>query len=30
MGWDDELDIELLLPDDLMPQEYFARYDEDK
>jgi hypothetical protein len=30
MGWNDELDIELLLPDDLMPQAYFARYDEDK
>lgn len=26
IGWDDELDIELLLPNDLMPQEYFTRY----
>jgi len=26
MGWDDELDFELLLPKDLMPQEYFERY----
>lgn len=26
MGWDDELDFELLLPKDLMPQEYFDRY----
>lgn len=29
MGWDDELDLELLLPDDLMPQEYFTRYEQD-
>jgi hypothetical protein len=29
MGWDDELDIELLLPKALMPQEYFARYEKD-
>lgn len=27
MGWDDELDFELLLPDELMPQEYFDRYE---
>ena len=27
MGWDDELDFELLLPDELMPQEYFERYE---
>lgn len=29
MGWDDELDIELLLPDELMPPAYFARYEND-
>ncbi|MCI0711418.1 MAG: hypothetical protein L0154_14790 [Chloroflexi bacterium] len=29
MGWDDELDVELLLPDDLMPTEYFARYEDE-
>jgi len=28
MGWDDELDIELLLLDEFMPEAYFARYDE--
>ena len=26
MGWDDELDFELLLPEAFMPQEYFDRY----
>ena len=26
MGWDDELDFELLLPENLMPREYFNRY----
>jgi len=26
MGWDEELDMELLLPKRLMPQEYFERY----
>ena len=26
MGWDDELDFELLLPEEYMPQEYFDRY----
>jgi hypothetical protein len=26
MGWDDELDIELLLPDDKMPPIYTDRY----
>ena len=26
MGWKDELDLEALLPDQWMPQEYFERY----
>ena len=26
MGWDDELDMELLLPKEKMPQEYYSRY----
>ncbi|MEO1286715.1 MAG: hypothetical protein AAFV93_03030 [Chloroflexota bacterium] len=26
MGWDDELDFELLLPQELMPEEYYTRY----
>ena len=29
MGWDDELDFEMLLPEEYMPQEYFARYQAD-
>lgn len=28
MGWSDELDIELRLPKEHMPQEYFARYED--
>jgi len=27
MGWDDELDLELLLPKALMPQAYFTRHE---
>ena len=27
LGWDDNLDVELELPDDLMPAEYFQRYE---
>ncbi|MEM9954850.1 MAG: hypothetical protein AAF846_24805 [Chloroflexota bacterium] len=26
MGWNDELDLETLLPDNIMPKEYFERY----
>lgn len=28
MGWDDELDFELLLPERFMPDEYLNRYHE--
>lgn len=27
LGWDEELDVELELPDELMPPEYFQRYE---
>ncbi len=27
LGWDDELDVELELPNELMPAEYFLRYE---